>query len=295
MSGSLLLQGLALGVLTGGLYALLASGLSLYFGVMRVVMVAHPAFLFLGAYLTYSLHTKTGLDPLLTLPLTVPLFFAAGVAIQRLLIARLAAETMAMMSVLLTFAMALLIEGLLGRIYTGSFKSISLDYATQSFNLFGTKLPYDRLVGFLIAAVTLAALFALLKLSRFGQALRATIQHPQAAQLLGIRTDRVTGLGFGIGLATAAVGGAVLAIITPFFPAAHWAWIGKLMAIIVVGGLGSVHGAAIAAILLGTVESLVLVTVDNPTWATMMFYVFLFLTLLLRPQGFFGGRLAQRF
>jgi branched-chain amino acid transport system permease protein len=294
MDRSLLVQGLALGILTGGLYALLASGLSLYFGVMRVVMVAHPAFLFLAAYLTYSLHTKTGLDPLLALPVTVPLFFAAGVAIQRLLIARLAAETMAMMSVLLTFAMALIIEGTLGAIYTGSFKSINPEYATKSFDLFGTQLPYDRLVGFGLAAVTLGALAVLLKATRFGQSLRATIQHPQAARQVGIKTDRVTGLGFGLGLATAAVGGAALAVYTPFFPASHWAWIGKLMAIIVVGGLGSVQGAAIAALLLGMVESLVLVSVDA-TWATLMFYVFLFLTLLLRPQGFFGGRLAQRF
>jgi branched-chain amino acid transport system permease protein len=293
-SGSLLLQGLAFGILTGGLYALLSAGLSLYFGVMRVVMVAHPAFLFLGAYLAYTLHTKAGLDPLLTLPVTVPLFFAAGVAIQRLLIARLATEPMAMMSVLLTFAIALVIEGTLGAIYTGSYRSISVDYATRSFDLFGTQLPYDRLIGFAIAAATLGGLFVLLKMTRFGRSLRATIQHPRAAELVGINTERVTGFGFGVGLATAAIGGTVLAMITPFFPAAHWAWIGKLMAIIVVGGLGSVQGAAIAAVLLGVVESMVQVTVDA-TWATLMFYVFLFVTLLLRPQGFFGGRLAQRF
>ncbi|GAA2675578.1 branched-chain amino acid ABC transporter permease [Nonomuraea recticatena] len=291
---TLLLQGLALGVLTGGLYALLASGLSLYFGVMRVVMVAHPAFLFLAAYLTYTLHTAFGLDPLLALPVTVPLFFALGVAVQRLLVARLAPENLPMMSVLLTFGLALVIEGLLGTVYTGSYKSVSMDYATRSLTLGAVRLPYDRIVAFAVAALTLAALFAILLKSRFGRALRATIQHREAARLVGIRTERVTGYGFGVGLATAAVGGSVLALITPFFPAAHWAWIGKLMAIIVVGGLGSVLGAALAAVMLGVIESLVLVTVDA-TWATMMFYVFLFLTLIARPQGFFGGRLAQRF
>ncbi|MEU0484389.1 branched-chain amino acid ABC transporter permease [Streptosporangium sp. NPDC006013] len=293
-SGSLLLQGLVLGVLTGGLYALLSSGLSLYFGVMRVVMVAHPAFLIVAAYLTYTLNVRLGLDPLLTIPLTVPLFFAAGVAIQRLLISRLASDTMAMMSVLLTFGMALIIEGVLGTVYTGSYRSISMDYATKSLSLGGVHLPYDRIIAFGVAALTLGLLFVVLRMTRFGQSLRATIQHPQAARLVGIKTDRVTGYGFGVGLATAAVGGAVLALITPFFPAAHWAWIGKLMAIIVVGGLGSVQGAAAAALMLGVIESLVLVTVDA-TWATMMFYVFLFLTLVVRPQGFFGGRLAQRF
>ncbi|MGJ6963002.1 branched-chain amino acid ABC transporter permease [Streptosporangium sp. G11] len=293
-SGSLLLQGLALGVLTGGLYALLSSGLSLYFGVMRVVMVAHPAFLIVAAYLTYTLNARLGLDPLLTIPLTAPLFFVAGVAIQRLLISRLASDTMAMMSVLLTFGMALIIEGVLGTVYTGSYRSISMEYATQSLSLGAVRLPYDRIIAFGVATLTLGLLFVVLRMTRFGQSLRATIQHPQAARLVGIRTDRVTGYGFGLGLATAAVGGAVLALITPFFPAAHWAWIGKLMAIIVVGGLGSVQGAAAAALMLGVIESLVLVTVDA-TWATMMFYVFLFLTLVVRPQGFFGGRLAQRF
>ncbi|MEV1171047.1 branched-chain amino acid ABC transporter permease [Nonomuraea sp. NPDC049784] len=291
---SLLLQGLALGVLTGGLYALLASGLSLYFGVMRVVMVAHPAFLFLAAYLTYTVHTTLGVDPFLALPVTVPLFFGLGVAIQRLLVARLAPDNLAMMSVLLTFGIALTIEGLLGTFYTGSYKSVSMEYATRSLTIGGVHLPYDRIIAFWVAAITLAVLFAVLIKSRFGQALRATIQHREVARLVGIQTERVAGYGFGVGLATAAVGGTVLALITPFFPASHWAWIGKLMAIIVVGGLGSVIGAALAAVMLGLVEGLVLVTVDA-TWATMMFYVFLFLTLLVRPQGFFGGRLAHRF
>ncbi|WP_443151249.1 branched-chain amino acid ABC transporter permease [Nonomuraea sp. KM88] len=291
---SLLLQGLALGVLTGGLYALLASGLSLYFGVMRVVMVAHPAFLFLAAYLTYTVHTALGVDPFLALPVTVPVFFLLGVAVQRLLVARLAPENVAMMSVLLTFGLALTIEGLLGTFYTGSYKSVSMEYATRSLTIGGVHLPYDKIIAFAVAALTLGVLFAVLVRSRFGQALRATIQHREAARLVGIPTERVAGYGFGLGLATAAVGGTVLALITPFFPASHWVWIGKLMAIIVVGGLGSVAGAALAAVLLGVVEGIVLVTVDA-TWATMMFYVFLFLTLLARPQGFFGGRLAHRF
>ncbi|MFI6386413.1 branched-chain amino acid ABC transporter permease [Nonomuraea sp. NPDC050547] len=291
---TLLLQGLGLGILTGGLYALLASGLSLYFGVMRVVMVAHPAFLFLAAYLTYTLHTALGIDPLLTIPLTVPVFFVLGVLVQRLLLARLASDQVQMMSVLLTFGLALTIEGLLGTIYTGSYKSVTVGYDTKSLTIGPVSLPYDKIIAFGVAGLTLAVLFGVLVKSRFGQALRATIQHREAARLVGIRTDRVTGYGFGVGLATAAVGGGVLALITPFFPASHWAWIGKLMAIIVVGGLGSVVGAALAAVLLGVVEGLVLVTIDA-TWATLMFYAFLFLTLLLRPQGFFGGRLAHRF
>jgi branched-chain amino acid transport system permease protein len=295
VSRDLFLQGLALGLLTGGLYALLASGLTLYFGVMRVVMVAHPAFLFLAAYLTYFVHETTGLDPLLTVVVTAPLLFVVGVGVQRLLVARLDPENLGMMSVLLTFGLAVLIEGGLGVAATGSYRSISVDYATSAWRPFDVvALPYDKLIGFGAAAVTFVSLFVVLRATRFGHALRATIQHPTAAALVGIRTDRVQALGFGLGLATAAVGGAVLAIIDPFFPAGHWDYIGKLMAIIVVGGLGSVHGAAIAALLLGTLEGVVQVW-QGATWAGLVFYGFLFATLLLRPQGFFGGRLAGRF
>jgi branched-chain amino acid transport system permease protein len=294
MSRDLFLQGLALGVLTGGLYALLSSGLTLYFGVMRVVMVAHPAFLFLAAYTTYFIHETTGLDPLLTMAITAPLFFVVGIGVQRLLVSRLAPENLGMMSVLLTFALAVLIEGGLGVVATGSFRTISVDYATSAWRPFDIALPYDKLIGFGIAAATFVIVFLVLRATRFGQALRATIQHPTAASLVGIDTVRVQALGFGVGLATAAVGGAVLSIIDPFFPAGHWDYIGKLMAIIVVGGLGSVHGAAIAALLLGTLEGVMPVW-QGATWAGLIFYAFLFAALLVRPQGFFGGRLAGRF
>ena len=290
----LLVQGAALGLLTGGVYALLASGLTLYFGVMHVVQIAHPAFLFLGAYLTYSLFTIFGLDPLLSSLVTVPLFFLLGVGIQRYLLSRLREETLTQGSVLVTFGLALLVEGMLGVVYTGSYRSVSVPYATDSLVLGGVSLPYDRLIGFAVATGTLVALFLILQRTRYGRALRATMQHPDAARVVGIDTDRTTAIGFGLGLATAAVGGAVLALIQTFFPAAHYAWIARLMAIIVVGGLGSVRGAAIAAVLLGIIEAMVLVSLDA-TWAGMVFYLFLFLTLIFRPQGFFGGRLAERF
>lgn len=293
-SGSLLFQGIVLGVLTGGVYALLASGLTLYFGVMRVVQISHPAFLFLAAYLSYFFYTFAGLDPLLSLVITAPVFFVTGVVIQRHLLSRLRPESMSMMSVLLTFAIALLIEGTIGVVATGSYRSINPSYATRSVEFLGAQLPNDRIIGFVVAAVTLAALFWILKRTRYGWALRATIQHREAARLVGIDTERITAIGFGIGLTTAAVGGGVLSIIITFFPAAHWAWIARLMAIIVVGGLGSVSGAAIAAVVLGVFEAIALVTIDA-TWATMVFYLFLFLTLVFRPQGFFGGRLAERF
>jgi branched-chain amino acid transport system permease protein len=294
VSGALLLQSIILGLLLGGLYALLASGLTLYFGVMRVVMIAHSAFLILAAYLAWWFNRETGLDPMLSLVFTVPLFFGIGVLVQRGLLSRLRPATLTMMSVLLTFAIAVIIEGGLGYVFSGTQRRIQLDYSGSSIAIFGAHIAVVKLIAFGLAAVSLAGLYALLKFTRFGQALRATIQHPDAARLLGINTDRIGGYGFGLGLATAAVGGTALALDSTIYPSLHWHWIGPLMAIIVIGGLGSIPGAAIAAMLLGVGQSLLQIPMGT-TWAQTVFYIALFVTLMVRPQGFFGGRLAQRF
>jgi len=294
VSGPLLLQSIILGVLLGGLYALLAAGLTLYFGVMRVVMIAHSAFLILAAYLAWYFHRETGIDPLVSLVVTVPLFFVAGVVMQRLLLSRLRPATLTMMSVLLTFAVALTIEGMLGYVFSGTQRRIQLGYSGSNFEVFGANIAAVKLIAFGLAALSLLGLYLLMKKTRFGQALRATIQHPEAARLLGINTDRIAGFGFGLGLATAAVGGTALALDSTIYPSLHWHWIGPLMAIIVIGGLGSIPGAAIAAMLLGVSQSLLQVPMGT-TWAQTVFYIALFATLMIRPQGFFGGRLAQRF
>ena len=294
VSGALVFQSLVLGVLLGGLYALLAAGLTLYFGVMRVVMIAHSAFLILAAYLAWYFHRETGLDPLLSLPITVPLFFACGVAIQRLLLARLRPATRTMMSVLLTFSIALVIEGALGTVFTGTQRRLQLPYSGASLELFGARVAVVKLAAFAMAAAAMLALYLVMTRTRFGHALRATIQHPEAAQLVGIQTARVAGYGFGLGLATAAIGGTALALDSTIYPSLHWRWIGPLMAIIVVGGLGSVVGTAIAAMVLGMAMSLLQIPLGT-TWAQTVFYLALFATLAVRPQGFFGGRLAKRF
>jgi len=294
VSTTLLFQSLVLGVLLGGLYALLAAGLTLYFGVMRVVMIAHSAFLVLAAYLAWFFTTQTGIDPLVSLVITVPLFFVLGIGMQRLLITRLRPESLTMMSVLLTFAVALFIEGMIGLTWSGTQRRIQLGYSGSSLEFFGAQIAVVKLIAFALAAVSLVLLYVLLKKTQFGKALRATIQHKEAAQLIGINTDRVAGLGFGLGLATAAIGGTALSLDATIYPSLHWAWIGPLMAIIVVGGLGSIPGAAIAAMVLGISQSLLQVPLGT-TWAQTIFYVALFATLMVRPQGFFGGRLAQRF
>ncbi|MGC5616276.1 branched-chain amino acid ABC transporter permease [Georgenia sp. Z1491] len=294
VSGTLLFQSLILGILLGGLYALLAAGLTLYFGIMRVVMLAHAAFIVLSAYIAWRWHIVTGWDPLLSLVVTIPLFFLLGFVIQRFLLSRLRPATMTMMSVLLTFAIALAIEGGLGMAYTGTQRRINLSYGSESLELLGARIPVVQIISFGLAVVALLVLWFILQRTRTGRALRATIQHPQAAKLVGIDTDRVAGLGFGLGLATAAVGGAALSLQATIFPSLHWHWVGPLMAIIVVGGLGSIPGAAVAALVLGVMRLMLEIPVGS-TWAQTIFYLALFLTLMFRPQGLFGGRLAQRF
>ena len=293
MSRQLLLQAIALGVLSGGVYALWASGLTLVFGVMKVVNIAHATFLVLAAYLSWWMHTEFGIDPMLTRVATVPLFFVLGVLIQRLLLERVKEEE-AGMSVLLTVAIAIMIEGMLGLIWSGNHRAINVSYARSSFVLGDVSFPTDRVIGFALAVVTVGIVFLLLRYSKYGQALRATIQHPDAASLIGIKTTTIRGIGFGLGLSTAAVGGLLLALIHPFFPATHWGWIARILAIIVLGGLGSVSGAAIAALLMGVIESVVLVFMDA-VWAGMIFYLVLAGTLIFLPHGFLGGRLAERF
>jgi branched-chain amino acid transport system permease protein len=294
VDSAVVFQTLILGVLLGGQYALLASGLTLYFGVMRVVMLAHAAFLVLAAYLAWFFTSVTGLDPMLSMVLTVPIFFGLGVVIQRALLTRLRPATLTMMSCLLTLAFALIIEGLLGFVFTGVQRRVQLGYGAAHFTVFGASIPVVKLVSFGLAVAGLAALYFVLMKSSFGRSLRATIQHPDAARLVGINTDRVASYGFGLGLATAAVGGTALSLDATIFPSLHWYWIGPLMAIIVVGGLGSVPGAAIAAMVLGVATTMLQIPM-GATWAQTVFYIALFGTLLVRPQGFFGGRLAQRF
>lgn len=266
-STGLLLQTLAVGLLTGGVYALMASGLTLIFGVMRVINIAHGAFIVLAAYLSWRLWEVAGMDPIATLVITVPVYFVIGILLQRLLLSRLDEDAVSM-SVLLTFAVAIGIEGLIGWRWTASYQSIQIGYATGSVSVLGLSLPNERVLGCVLAAVVYALLVGLLRFSRYGKALRASTQHPDAARLVGIDVDRIKAVGFGLGLSTAAVGGLILALMFSFFPATHYVWIGRLLTIIVLGGLGSISGAALAAVLIGVVEALAVVTL-GASWGVV--------------------------
>jgi branched-chain amino acid transport system permease protein len=290
-STHLLIQTLILGILVGGVYALMASGLTLIFGVMRVINVAHGAFLILGAYMTYQLFQVYKLDPFVSILITAPVLFGLGWFIQRFILQRMGSPEKT--SVLITFALALIIEGLLGWIFQTTGRTVNPTYSTATVILAGYRLPVTRLMGFGAALVVLLAFYLVLQYSNLGRAIRATIQDPRAAQLVGINIKGVSALTFAIGVTTAAAGGSVLSTIYSFNPSSQSDWIGRTLSIIVLGGMGSLPGALVAALILGIMEQLTAI-IFTLYWSPIVFYFFLFITLIVRPQGLMGEIIREK-
>ncbi|MBX3098047.1 MAG: branched-chain amino acid ABC transporter permease [Salinibacterium sp.] len=285
-----LIQALILGILTSGVYALMASGQTLIFGIMKVINLAQGAFVVLSAYLSYSLLTAWGIDPFLSILITTPVLFALGVGIQWALLRPLHKDDAAELSLLVTFAVALGLEGLLSATYSTTFRSIQPGYENFSWTVLGYQVNAVRLFAFVLSLLMLAALYLLLQRTKFGRAIRATVQNPMAAQLLGVNSRLVAALGFGLGAATAAAAGAVFGIITPFNSGSHYDLISRLLTIVVLGGLGSIGGSIIAALVMGVGTALVS-ALASPIWSDFTFFVVLLLVLLLRPQGLLGAKI----
>ncbi len=285
------LQILVLGLLLGGVYATMASGLTLLFGVMRVVNLAHAAFILIAAYVTYVLFETMTMDPILSLVITMPLMFGLGVGIYLLLFPRLEdSPRYVEMTVLLTFGLALIVEGLLTFIFTGTFRTVRPDYASTSILVGDIFIPTSQLYASLVSFTLLIGLWLVLRFTKTGTAIRATMQNRAAAQIVGVNVRRVSALAFGIGMALAGGAGSLLSFMFPFFPAKHWQWIALLLALIVLGGMGSIKGAVVGALLLA-VGSAIVTDTFGPTWSPITFYLTLFLILLVRPQGLFGAKL----
>jgi branched-chain amino acid transport system permease protein len=282
------------GLLAGALYALVALGLALIFGVMRVINIAHGAFLVLSAYIAYWLFTVYGLDPVFSVVVSVPLFFVIGMLTQRHILSRVRHEPG--LNVLVTFALAITLEGVMGALWQTTGRSVRTAYTGDVVNIvvseFSLRLPVVRLVGFALAVVALASLYLLLSRSDLGRAIRATIQNRDAAQLVGVNVAQTQALAFGLGLAAVAAGGALFSLIWTFNASDHEGWISKMLSIIVLGGMGSLPGAFVAALLMGVVESVAAVTTTTYI-SPIVFYLVLFLTLVFRPQGLMGTRIRE--
>lgn len=283
----LFVQALILGLLAGGVYALMASGLTLAFGIMRVINVAQGAMIILGAFLSYTLFTRFHIDPFLSVLLVMPAVFVLGVVLELVFIRPLRADEREQLSLLVTWAIALGIEGVLGIVYSTTYRSTIPSYANGSWSVGGYTILEVQVYAFVISVVILAALGVLLAKTRFGRAVRGTVQNPSSAALLGVDERKVAAIGFGISVATAAAAGAVYGIVTPFNPGSHYDLISLLLTIIVLGGMGSLPGTIVAALVVGVSEAL-LATYISPTWAKFAFFILLITVLVVRPQGLFG-------
>lgn len=325
------IQTLILGLLLGGVYALFASGLTLVFGVMRIVNIAHSVFIFLAAFITYTLHTGatltvpivgwaieiegTGLDPILSIAITMPVMFILGIVIYRLVLSKDAeSPKYTEMTVLITFALALMVEGLLGDMFTGTNRTVRTSYITQAFfphdiflalgmenaaesvraSEFGRILiPATRLYASMVGFTLIAALWAFLRYTRLGYAIRATMQNRQAAKTVGVNVERVSMIAFGIGMALAGASGSLYSFLFSFFPNGHWEWVALLLSLIVLGGMGEIFGAVVGALILAVAAGFIQ-NEWGPSWQPLTFYLSLFIILLVRPHGLFGKKIEAR-
>src|SRR5260370_7953134 len=216
----------------------MASGQTLIFGVMKVLNLAQGAMVILSAFLAYQLHASFGIDPFAAIPITAAGMFALGVAIEVLFLRPLRREARAELSLLVTFAVALLLEGVMSLIWKTNYRSIDARYANASWTLFGYQVTLVRLWAFLLSVGALGLLYLLLNKTRFGRAVRATVQNPESARLLGVESARVSAVGFGLGAATAAAAGSVYGLLYAFYPGSHYDLISLRLSIIILGGLG---------------------------------------------------------
>jgi branched-chain amino acid transport system permease protein len=284
-----IVQAVIFGFLIGGVYALMASGLTLVFGIMKVINVAQGALVILAAYLSYALFSHLHVDPFLSILLVTPAMFVLGVAVQLVFVRSLRGPDAPELSLLVTWALALGIEGVLSVIFKTTYRATLPSYADNSWDVLGYQFSVVRVLAFGASAIILLALSVLLTRSRFGRAVRATVQNPEAATLLGVDANRVQTLSFGLGVSMAAAAGAVYGVLYPFNPGSHYDLISRLLSIVVLGGLGSLGGAVVAALAMGVIEAVVAVEI-SPTWAAFSFFIVLIAFLLVRPQGIFGVR-----
>ena len=284
-------QAIVDGILVGGVYALMAVGLTLIFGVLDIINIAQGVMVILGAYLSYELAARLHIDLFLGLLITVPAMFVIGVVIEWAFIRPLRGRERTSMTLLVSYAVALIIEGILYQTFGADDRQLSAWYVTSSVHVFGFYLPYIYLFGFALALVLVAALYVLLYRTGFGRSVRATMQDETAARLVGINISRVAAITFGIGVAVTAAGGMVYGATNSFNPNSGYDLISRLLAIIILGGLGSIGGALVASVFMITLESLV--DIWQPEWAIVVFYAALVIVLLVRPTGFFGRKAVR--
>jgi branched-chain amino acid transport system permease protein len=282
-------QAVIVGILFGGVYALIASGQAMIFGVTRTINFAQAILAILCSFLSFTLFTDFGIDPFLSILILIPAMFVLGYGIYVLLLRQLSRSS-AELGLLVLYGLGIGIQGVLDYVYGTSTRLITPGYANNSWTVAGFQIPEVRFFAFVLAVGVLATLQVIRQHTRLGRALRATTQNPVAARLLGVDVERVSAIGMGLGVAAAGAAGPLFGMILSFNGNTQYDLLSKLLSIAVLGGLLSMPGTIVAAVILGVVESVVAAMI-SPDWSAFSFLVVLFAVLIVRPHGLFGRQL----
>jgi branched-chain amino acid transport system permease protein len=274
------------GILAGTLYSMVALGLAMIFGVMRVINVAHGTLLTLGAYTTFWWFQWLGVNPYLSLAASMPLAFLLGLALQRWLVSRVV-DAPELSSLILTFGVSIALVNLVQLAFTSDLRSV--EFLTGAWVVQGFALSKSRVVAFAFAVAITALAYWFLQRTRLGKAIRATSESPQVAMVCGVNVGRVRMLTFGVASALAAAGGSLVAVMVAIQPEMGQVYTFKSFLVIVLGGAGNYPGALAGGMLLGLAEQLASLFLTTQL-SEAVAYVLLVLVLLVRPQGLLGGR-----
>ena len=272
----------------GGLYACIAAGFSLVWGVLNVINILHGSFIVLGGYLAFFAYVKLGIHPFLSILIAAPVFYALGYALQRSVINRMIAAPV-LLTLSLTFGLDLMLSNAMLLAFTADFRKLSLDPPLGLLALGTVVVPIDRLIAMALALLLTAMLYFLLARSSIGRAIVAVRMDPEAASLMGIRVKQVYAVTFGLGALMAGAAGPLIATIYPISPLSGPVYLGKAFVICVLGGLGSVPGAMVGGLALGVVESFGGLWF-GPEHAATLSFVLLIVVLLTRPTGILGRK-----
>ena len=286
MTFSVFIQALISGILIGGVYALIGIGLTVVFGVMRVINFAHGDLMMVGMYLTYYLFTLAGIDPFISVIITFPLMFIFGGILQKVFINRIIGS-LPENQILLTIGLGLIMSNTAMLAFTSDYKILTTSYSSSSFTVLGISISQPLTVSFFITAIMTAVLYWFFLETDTGQAIRATAQNREAAQLMGIDVKKMSIIAFGLGSALAGTAGALIAPTYYIYPQVESAFTLKAFVITVLGGMGSIIGATLGGIIIGVVESMGAV-VFSSEWKDMVVFSIFLLVLLLKPAGLLG-------
>jgi branched-chain amino acid transport system permease protein len=280
-------QALLAGLLTGMLYALIAVGFALIFGAVRIFNLAHGEFIVIAGYISYWLWSLKGVNPLLSIPISMLLLLALGGSIKKIMDG--VKEPFELNTIVFTFGLALFLENLMLSMWSGDYRLISADYLDQSISILGVNTSLGRFLVFAVSLIAIALLYYFLKKTYLGMAMRATSQERDAASLMGINVKSIDLYAFSIGAALAGIAGPLFASIHYIYPAVGLEITIIALVVTIFGGVGEIRGIILGGLILGMSESLTVAFLGFQ-WRELAGFAMLVILLLLRPYGLLGGR-----